>query len=77
MISEGPHDTEDWSNDAEISALLHRNKSHFKIYSNKTPILNCNTSQYYDLLYFLSNKYSLDEHKRILKTFKNLSVLNF
>ncbi len=51
MISEGPHDTEDWSNDAEISALLHRNKSHFKIYSNKTPILNCNTSQYYDLLY--------------------------
>ncbi len=26
MISEGSCDTEDWSNDAENSALLHRNK---------------------------------------------------
>jgi len=31
MISEGSCDTEDWSNDAEISALHHRNKLHFKI----------------------------------------------
>jgi len=26
MISEGPCDTEDWSNDAENTALHHRNK---------------------------------------------------
>ncbi len=32
MISEGSCDTEDWSNDAENSALAHRNKLHFKIY---------------------------------------------
>uniref|UniRef100_A0A672MV34 valine--tRNA ligase n=1 Tax=Sinocyclocheilus grahami TaxID=75366 RepID=A0A672MV34_SINGR len=31
MISEGSCDTEDWSNDAENSALHHRNKLHFKI----------------------------------------------
>ncbi len=30
MISED-RDTEDWSNDAEKSALLHRNKLYFKI----------------------------------------------
>ncbi len=34
MISEELRDTEDWSNDAEKSALHHRNKLHFKIYSN-------------------------------------------
>ncbi len=32
MISEGSCDTEDWSNDAENSALLHRNKLYFKVY---------------------------------------------
>ncbi len=32
MISEGSCDTEDWSNDAENSALHHSNKLHFKIY---------------------------------------------
>jgi len=32
MISEGSCDTEDWSNDAENSALHHRKKLHFKIY---------------------------------------------
>ncbi len=31
MISEGSRDTEDWSNDAENSALNLRNKLHFKI----------------------------------------------
>ncbi len=31
MISEGSCDTEDWSNEAENSASLHRNKLHFKI----------------------------------------------
>ncbi len=35
MISEGSCDTEDWSNDAENSALRRRNKLHFKIYSNR------------------------------------------
>uniref|UniRef100_A0A8C2L478 Diacylglycerol kinase n=1 Tax=Cyprinus carpio TaxID=7962 RepID=A0A8C2L478_CYPCA len=32
LISEGSRDTEDWSNDAENSALHHKNKLHFKIY---------------------------------------------
>ncbi len=32
LISEGPCDTEDWSDDAENSALRHRNKLHYKIY---------------------------------------------
>ncbi len=31
MISEGSRDTENWSNDAENSALRHRNTLHFKI----------------------------------------------
>ncbi len=31
MISEELCDTEDWSNDAEYSDLLSRNKSHFKV----------------------------------------------
>ncbi len=30
MISEGSRDTEDWSNDAENSALHHKNKLHIK-----------------------------------------------
>ncbi len=34
-ISEGSCDTLDYSNDAENSALHHRNKLHFQIYSNK------------------------------------------
>ncbi len=38
MISEGSCDTEDWSNDAENSALHHRNKLHFKIYANRKNI---------------------------------------
>ncbi len=35
MISEGSCGTEDWSNDAISSPLHHRNKLHFKIYSNR------------------------------------------
>ncbi len=31
MISEGSCDTEDWSNDAENSALLYRNKLYCKV----------------------------------------------
>ncbi len=32
MISEGSRDTEDWSNDAENTALHHWNQLHFKMY---------------------------------------------
>ncbi len=35
MISEGSCDTEDWSNDAENTALRHNNKLHLKIYLNR------------------------------------------
>ncbi len=35
MIYEGSCDTEDWSNDAENSALHHRNKLYFKLHSNR------------------------------------------
>ncbi len=35
LISEGSCDTEDWSTDAENSALHHRNKLYFKIHSNR------------------------------------------
>ncbi len=44
MISEGSCDAEDWSNDAEISALHHRNLQHI----HRTVLLNCNSIwQYY------------------------------
>ncbi len=39
MISEGSYDTEDRSNDAENSALRHKNKLHFKIYSDRKQFL--------------------------------------
>ncbi len=39
MISKGSCDTEDWSNDAENSALHHRNKLHFKIYLNRKQLV--------------------------------------
>ncbi len=32
MISEGSCDAEDWSYDAENSALYHRNKLYFEVY---------------------------------------------
>jgi len=35
MISGGSCDTEDWSNDAENSALHHSVKLHFKIFKNR------------------------------------------
>ena len=41
MISEGSCDTEDWSNDAENSALHHRNKLHLK----KILLFYCNFDQ--------------------------------
>ncbi len=39
MISEGSRDTEDWINDAENSSAHHRNKLHFKIYSNRKQLI--------------------------------------
>ncbi len=39
MISEGLCEAEDWSNNAEDSALHHRNTFNFKIYYNRKQIL--------------------------------------
>ncbi len=39
MFSEGSCDTEDWSDDAENSALHHRNKLHFKIYLKRNQLI--------------------------------------
>ncbi len=39
IIFEGSCDTEDWINDAENTALHHRNKLHFKIYSNRKTVI--------------------------------------
>ncbi len=38
MISEGSCDTEDWSNDAEKSALTLQNKLHFTIFMNRNQL---------------------------------------
>ncbi len=65
MISEGSCDTEDWSNDAENSALHYRNKWYFKIY--QIVII------FYSFNYFLSNKYSLGE-TFLFKKIKHLKV---
>ncbi len=46
MISEGSCDTEDWSNDAENSALTEINYI-LKCYNKKTGILNCNIVKFY------------------------------
>jgi len=40
LISEGSCDIEDWSKDAENTALRSLNKLHFKIYSNKKTVIN-------------------------------------
>ncbi len=39
MISEESCDIEDWSNNAENSALRHRNKLYFKTYLNREKLL--------------------------------------
>ncbi len=53
MISKGSCDTEDWSNDAENSALHHKNKLHYKviIIENSSFKLHCFTILLF-LLYF-------------------------
>ncbi len=40
MLSEGSFDTENWSNDAENSALHYRNKLHKKINKKLQPLVN-------------------------------------
>ncbi len=59
-------DTEDWSNDAENSALITEIniKKYIKI---ENCILNCNN---------ISNSYSIDEHKKLLsQTFELLCII--
>ncbi len=66
MISEGSCDTEDWSNDAENSALLYRNKYILKHITIEAAILNCNNiSQNYFFSVFLITWISLNEHKKL------------
>ncbi len=69
MISEGSCDTEDWSNDAENSAFLYRNKLHFKETSlknikNLTDAKLLNSSVYNlnfsNLILVLQLKFKLD-----------------
>ncbi len=60
MISEGSCDTEDWSNDAENTALHHK-KIHLKCTNKETVILKCdNISKVYGLYC------RFGEHKRFL-----------
>ncbi len=81
MISEGSCDTEDWSNDAENSALHHRNKLHLTLYytiENSCFKLQSFFTILLYLLHFWSNTCSLDEHKkRFEKHLKILQMTNF
>ncbi len=88
MISEGSRDTEDWSNDAEKSALHHWNKLLFKINFNRKVILNCNNiSQYYCYYYvfdhinvaYINLSYAVNVSLRdfFIKHKKILPTLNF
>ncbi len=52
VISEGSCDTEDWSNDAENSALQHRNKLHFKCIQSYFKMIQYFAYYYGFLLYF-------------------------
>ncbi len=64
MISEGSCDTEDWSNDAENSALPSEEKFYFKIcYLGYTLYIKQKLFQNYC---FNLNKWSLCEHKKLL-----------
>ncbi len=77
MISEGSCDTEDWSNDAENSALHNRNKLAYIL-----KYIQMNIFKWKELflialflLHFWSNKCSLGEHKET--SFKNMKNLNY
>ncbi len=69
--------TEDWSNNCCKLSLL-RNKLHFKMYSNKTVILNCNNISLYYCFYSIFDQSSLDKNKRLLLyTIQNLTYPTF
>jgi len=72
MISEGLCDTEDWSNDAENSALPHRNKLHFNIFFNVIIFSNITV-----LLYFWLQKNAallkIRDQKKIRKKQKHFN----
>ncbi len=69
IISEGSWDTEDWSNDAENVALHHRNKWHFKIYSNRKQLFEIVIifHKYYSFLWWPSSA----QNKEISTTQQN------
>ncbi len=54
MISED-HDAEDCSNDAENTALRHRNKLYFKAYKNRKPILEI-AIRFHNITVFLMSR---------------------
>ncbi len=76
IIFEGSCDTEDWINDAENTALHHRNKLHFKIYSNrKTVIIFHNITDFkWWILLFLCFSELLIMHRTRLKIFMNKNI---
>ncbi len=63
MISEGSCDTENWSNDAENTALNHRNKLLFKIFRIVKSIF----------FYHFYQIYAALEHKILI--LKNIKIL--
>ncbi len=81
MISEGSCDTEDWSNDAENSALIKGINyilnilNIWKIYANSH--LNCKNILQYFLMYFWSNKCNLGEQKSPTTEFWTVQYLLF
>ncbi len=57
-LSKGSCDTKDWSNGAENSDLHHRNKSYFKVYSNRNtlfliPIIFHNISVFFCIYIYI------------------------
>ncbi len=77
MISEGSCDTEDWSNDAENSALHHRNKLYFKyIQIENTFLIIIIFHNITAFLYFQLNKCRFGELTRFSKTLTNLKLFN-
>ncbi len=67
MISEGSCDTEDWSNGAEIQLCF--TGINYILKYIKIENCYCNLQYYFTklqfvFLYFWSNRFSLDEHKK-------------
>ncbi len=62
MISEGSCDNEDWSNDAEKSALYNSNKLHFKLLKQNTTVF---TFIFDQLILLTPNIWLVIIHKKI------------